>query len=97
MPAGRLIGTNWTEEGPCEADVNLMEVVLPDIPVPMTGFPEPGLLIVKGYEVGGLTIVVAVARGMLAPVNNGVLVLAGGLDVVKTVTYLKGGKVKLVS
>ena len=29
--------------------------------------------------------------------NNGVLVLAGGLDVVKTVTYLKGSKVKLVS
>lgn len=63
-----------------------MEVVFPDIPVPMTGFPEPGLLIVRGYEVGGLTMVVAVARGMLVPVNNGVLVLAGGLDVVKTVT-----------
>ena len=32
---------------------------------------------------------------MLAPVNNGVLVLAGGLDVVKTVTYLKGSKINL--
>ena len=32
---------------------------------------------------------------MLAPDNNGVLVLAGGLDVVKTVTYLKGSKIKL--
>ena len=32
---------------------------------------------------------------MLAPVNNGVLVLAGGLDVVKTVTYLKGNKINL--
>ena len=69
-----------------------MEVVFPDIPVPMTGFPEPGLLIVRGYEVGGLTIVVAVARGILVPVNNGVLVLTGGLDVVRTVTYWKGGK-----
>jgi len=48
MLDGRLIGTNWTEEGPCEAEVNLIEVVFPDIPVPMTGFPEPGLLIVRG-------------------------------------------------
>ena len=48
MLDGRLIGTNCTEEGPCEAEVNLIEVVFPDIPVPMTGFPEPGLLIVRG-------------------------------------------------
>ena len=49
------MGTNWTEEG-CEAEVNLIEVVFPAIPAPKTGFPEPGLLIVKGYEVGGLTV-----------------------------------------
>ena len=63
-----------------------MEVVFPDIPI--TGFPDPGLFIVKGYEVGGLTIVVAVALGTLAPVKGG-FVFAGGFDVVKTVTYIK--------
>ena len=66
--------------------MSLMEVVFPDIPI--TGFPDPGLFIVKGYEVGGLTIVVAVALGTLAPVKGG-FVFAGGFDVVKTVTYIK--------
>lgn len=85
MLAGILIGTSCTDDPGCDPGVvNLMEVVFPAPTPPPKGFEEPGLLMVKGYEVGGRTIVVAVALGTLEP-GKGTF-LEGGLDVVNTVT-----------
>ena len=61
--------------------VNLMEVAPPA--TPPSGVAVPGLLIVKGYDVGGLIIVVAVALGTFAPVSG--VAFAGGVEV-STVT-----------
>ena len=63
--------------------VNLIEVVFAT-PETKGVAPDPGLFKVRGYEVGGRTMVVAVALGTLPPVKG--VALLGGLDVVKTVT-----------